>query len=91
MVWRDERERRKLPGDAERALVLAVKRGLRRYQARDRESQGQRYVLILEGLDRIVHLGVCRESWREPPSHLDSNTEKGVCPSSLSCGKITGH
>ncbi|KAJ9118968.1 hypothetical protein QFC24_005934 [Naganishia onofrii] len=28
MVWRDERERRKLPGDAERALVLAVKRGL---------------------------------------------------------------
>ncbi|KAJ9097633.1 hypothetical protein QFC21_004669 [Naganishia friedmannii] len=31
MVWRDERERRKLPGDAERALVLAVKRGLRSF------------------------------------------------------------
>lgn len=28
MVWRDEREAKKLPGDAERALVLAIKRGL---------------------------------------------------------------
>jgi hypothetical protein len=31
LVWRDEREAKKLPGDAERALVLAVKRGLREF------------------------------------------------------------
>lgn len=29
LVWRDEKEAKKLPGDAERALVLAIKRGLR--------------------------------------------------------------
>lgn len=29
LVWRDEKEVKKLPGDAERALVLAIKRGLR--------------------------------------------------------------
>ncbi|KAJ9123945.1 hypothetical protein QFC22_000736 [Naganishia vaughanmartiniae] len=42
MVWRDERERRKLPGDAERALVLAVKRGLSEsfYIEKAREKEG---------------------------------------------------
>jgi hypothetical protein len=29
MLWRDERETRKMPNDAERALVLAARRGLR--------------------------------------------------------------
>jgi hypothetical protein len=29
MLWRDEKEARKMPNDAERTLVLAARRGLR--------------------------------------------------------------
>jgi len=31
MLWRDEKEARKMPNDAERALVLAFRRGLRKH------------------------------------------------------------
>jgi hypothetical protein len=32
MLWRDEKEARKMPNDAERALVLSFRRALRAYK-----------------------------------------------------------
>lgn len=77
MVWRDEREAKKLPGDAERALVLAIKRGLS--ECRDNAKERKAHVI-----HRIVCTLFCNQGRRKPPANTDTNSPKRVRNSSLS-------